>query len=288
MNKVGYSESTLKSLENNIEYLLETIKMAGNKDVNISSFDVFNEIIDDISVLDDYSNKSPDETGVMFGFFIVHLKKQFFENGKPKEYVNISNYKGISECLNEIKILENKNNTSLGKFFGDIKLVYRILKSINRESFLKNSDIATIDLENYERIMKKYKSIIDDINEIKPYMDNTDFENLNLDLRMNYSGLKANLNQIYMEIINSNMDIVEPLFSKLKRSVYMEDYTPVLNTSMVNKVINYGSRRKELKVNLDMLIESLSNFINRYQYVKSNRDTSKIDIDLPNKKIQED
>lgn len=119
-------------------------------------------------------------------------------------------------------------------------------------------------------------------------MKSDEFENLLLDLNINYSGLKANLNKIYNEIINSNIDIAEPLLNKLKKHVDNENYEPILRTNMVNKLISNGLRRKDVTNNYNMLIESLDKIVDRYKDNKVNRSNTKIDVEIPEKEIPKD
>ena len=89
-------------------------------------------------------------------------------------------------------------------------------------------------------------------------MSKENYDSLKIDLDINFTGFKDNLNKIYFEILKSNNDIAQPLMNKLKYNLINENYDSILKTSMVNKEINNYHRRYELSNNLEANIDRLA------------------------------
>ena len=276
-------ENVLNDLEESIGILIECINI--EREVHLK-YDTFATIIPNIKKLEGYNNQYLGELGMFLNVLLAHLSKTF--NGK--DVITSDEIDDVYKCLNDIKTTKKKidSNNAFNKFFEDLKSISRNLNGINSEYFLRDSEFTKESLINYENILNKYRNIIDGINEIKSDMKSDEFENLLLDLNINYSGLKANLNKIYNEIINSNIDIAEPLLNKLKKHVDNENYEPILRTNMVNKLISNGLRRKDVTNNYNMLIESLDKIVDRYKDNKVNRSNTKIDVEIPEKEIPKD
>lgn len=274
----------LNDLEKNIGILTEALKV--KEVVSLVNNDIFKSIVTDIKKLEKYNIKGSKD---LFAYYRVALSRLNIifcnrENIKKEEMNN------IFECLNDIRILKNKLNISLpyNAFFEDLKSIYRSLKTINIDGELTYNSISSDTLKFYENIIIKYRNLVAKINEIKPDMNNSNFNSLKLDLDTNYSGFKANLNELYMEILKSNNDIAEPLMDKLKHDFDNENYESILKTRMVNKEITDYKRRNELSKNLDMLIESLNVIINRYEFSKVDKSNTNIDIDYIDNNTQDD
>lgn len=265
----------LKKLEYNIGILTEALKK--EEMVSLINNDIFKSIINSIKELEKYDNKNLKGLFAYYRLTIHHLNLTF----SNKEYINQEDIAKVNACLIDIKKLLNIVNVNLpyDKFISDLKNILRNLKSVNIDSGLTYNFISKDILRNYENIIIKYRNLISEISEIKPYMNINDFEAFKLDLNINYSALMANLNEIYIEIINSNSNIADPLMNKLKSDVNNGNYDSILKTSMVNKVIDNHQRRHQLSNNLDILIESLNVIINRYEFSKVDKRKTNIDVE---------
>lgn len=246
--------------------------------VSLNNSDIFKSINADIDMLNKYKNDYLGQVGVFYTFALGHLNDTF----SNKDVINSSDIDNVLSCLSDIKRLKEEinKNSSFNKFFEDIKSVSRNLSSINNDWFLRDSNITKNYLQTYEKILIKYRKIISNINEIRSDMSNDNFECLNLDLSINFSALKANINEIYKEILKSNIDIAEPIMNKLNREVNSNNYSSILNTSMVNKVINDSKRRKTLVGNFEMLINSINRIVDRYKGCKANKKNISIDVEM--------
>ena len=265
----------LNKLQSNIEILVEALKK--EKTVSLVNNDIFKSISDDIKELEKYDNKDLKEMFAYYRFTLSHLNNTF----SNKEYIDQTDIDIVLGCLNDIKKLSNMLNINLpyNRFISDLKSVHRSLKTINIDSELTYNYISKDILKNYENIIIKYRSLMSKINQIRPYMNSADFADLKLDLEINYAGLKANLNEIYIEILKSNSDIAEPIMNKLMYYVNNENYDSVLGVSMINKKIDDYQRRYELSNNLDILIESLNVIINRYEFSGIDKSNNIVDVD---------
>lgn len=275
-------DNIISNLEYNIGILIEAL----NKEevVSLTNNDIFKSIINDIEELKKYDNKGMKELFTYYRFTLSHLNKTF----NNKEFVKKDELSNVIECFSDLKTLKSKLNISIpyNKFFEDLKGVYRSLNSIKSE-FTYNY-ISTDILKTYESIIIKYRNLISQINEIESYMSKENYDSLKIDLDINFTGFKDNLNKIYFEILKSNNDIAQPLMNKLKYNLINENYDSILKTSMVNKEINNYHRRYELSNNLDMLIESLNVIINRYKFKKVDKRDINIDIEYIDDNKQED
>ena len=269
MNNVISINNALDNLEESIGVLL----------------DVFKSIIYDIQELNKYDNKSLGESFAYYRFTLSHLSKVF----NNKEYINRGEVEGLAQCLSDIKRLRSKININVPyyRFFDNLRGIVINLQSINTDNELINSFISSDMLKSYEFILKKYHNTIININEIRPYINNYIFNSLKSDLEINYSNFRANLHQIYIQILKSNSDIAQPLMNKLKYYVNNEKYEEILKTNMVNKEISNYQRRKNLSNELDTHINSLIEIVNRYQNSLLNK-SSNIDIKLVDKNHNKD
>ena len=279
MENLSNIEKILNDLQTCIEILIEALK--DRESVSLTNNDTFRSIQLCIKELEKYDNKSLRE---IFGYYratLAHLNKTFSD----KENISNEMIDSVTGCLKDIKILKSKIGINLPfyKFFEDLKRVSRDLNGINSSLFLKDSDTTKNCLEIYEIIIGKYERIIAGLNELRSDMKISDFDNMKLDLDVNYNTLKANLNEMYREILASNIDIADPLLNKLRMLVSHEKYESVLKTSMVNKAINNGLRRKEIINNFEMLLDSLNKIIDRYKDCKVDKSKIKIDIEIPDK-----
>ena len=268
-------EELLVGLESHIKLLIEEIDK--KQEVLLVNNDIFKSIVNNINGLEKYNNKS---LGALFAYYrvsLAHLNKTFCN----KESIKQEEIDNIVTCLNDIKILKAKINVNspFNVFFEDLKSVLRILKTIDINSEFTYNSVSPEVLKIYENTIIKYKSILNEINEIRMEIDINVFESLKLDLDIIYAGLKSNLNDIYIEILNSNDDIAEPLMNKLKRDVNDGNYEKILKTGMVNKEINNYQRRCDLAHNLEMLVESLNSIINKYKFSKLDKSNTNIDVE---------
>ena len=273
-----------KDLEFCIGVFYDALKTQNS--VSLNNSDIFKSINADIDMLNNYKNDYLGQVGVFYTFALGHLNDTF----SNKDVINSSDIDNVLSCLSDIKRLKEEinKNSSFNKFFEDIKSVSRNLLSINNDWFLRDSNITKNYLETYEKILIKYRKIISNINEIRSDMSNDNFECLNLDLSINFSALKANINEIYKEILKSNIDIAEPIMNKLNREVNSNNYSSILNTSMVNKVINDSKRRKTLVGNFEMLINSINRIVDRYKGCKANKKNISIDVEMSDVGKRED
>ena len=76
--------------------------------------------------------------------------------------------------------------------------------------------------------------------------------------------------------------------NKLNREVNSNNYSSILNTSMVNKVINDSKRRKTLVGNFEMLINSINRIVDRYKGCKANKKNISIDVEMSDVGKRED
>lgn len=283
MDNMSSIENILNSLEESIGILIEC--MSEPREVPLN-FDMFSSIVPNIKKLEGYSNNKLGELGMSLRFAIAHLNKIF----DGKKTINSNELDSVLKCLNDIKILKNKVNINIpyNKFFEELKSISRNLNGINSDAFLKENNITKICLVNYENIITRYKNVIDSLNELKSDMKIDDFENLKLDLNINYNALRANLNEMYREILVSNIDIADPLLNNLKSYVNNEKYEPIIRTSMVNKEINNVLKRKEIINNFNMLIESLDRIIDRYKDSKVDKNKINIDVEISRKEVTKD
>ena len=283
MDNMSSIENILNSLEESIGILIEC--MSEPREVPLN-FDMFSSIVPNIKKLEGYSNNKLGELGMSLRFAIAHLNKIF----DGKKTINSNELDSVLKCLNDIKILKNKVNINIpyNKFFEELKSISRNLNGINSDAFLKENNITKICLVNYENIITRYKNVIDSLNELKSDMKIDDFENLKLDLNINYNALRANLNEMYREILVSNIDIADPLLNNLKSQVNNEKYEPIIRTSMVNKEINNVLKRKEIINNFNMLIESLDRIIDRYKDSKVDKNKINIDVEISRKEVTKD
>lgn len=283
-NTINIIEKKLANLQTNIEILIEALNT--KERVLLTNNDIFKSIISDINLLKKYDNKDLKALFVYYRVTLSHLNKTF----SNKEIINKEEMDNIVNCLNDIKKMKEKINDVLpfNKFIEDLKSLSINLNNINSDFFLRNSEFTKNSLVNYENILNRYKNIVDGINELKASITSDDFENLKLDLNINYSGLKANLSEIFNEILISNVDIADPLLNKLKKHVNSENYEPILRTNMVNKVVSNGLKRKEIINNYNMLIESLNKIVDRYKYNKVDRENVNIDIELSQEEPSDD
>ena len=277
MENMSSIENILNSLEESIGILIEC--MSEPREVPLN-FDMFSSIVPNIKKLEGYSNNKLGELGMSLRFAVAHLNKVF----DGKKSINSNELDSVVKCLNDIKTLKNKVNSNIpyNKFFEELKSISRSLNGISTEYFLKDSNTTKNYLEIYENLLSKYKRIIGSINELRSDMKSNDFENMKLDLNINYNALRANLNEMYREILVSNIDIADPLLNKIKNEVSYENYESVLKNSMVNKIINNGLRRKEIINNFDMLLDSLNKIVDRYKDCKVDKSKIKIDIEILN------
>ena len=273
-----------KDLEFCVSVLFNALENSDS--VSLNNNDIFKSINTNIDSLHDYDKYYLGELGVSFKIILSHLSKTF----SNKDVIYNNELNSVLLCLNDIRKFRVKinNNNSFSKYFDNIKSVSRKLSSINTQLFLKDSDITKEYLGIYENLIVKYGMLINEVNELGSNMKDDDYKNLKVDLEINYSGFKANLKEIYKEILNSNMDIAEPIFNKLDRDISFNNYDQVLKTNMVNKVINSGTRRKELINNFEMLINSMNMVVDRYKDSKIDKVNNKIDIELTSDKKQDD
>ena len=283
-NNLENINTILKKIEYNIGVLIEALKKEDV--VSLINNDIFKSIINGTKELEKYDNKNLKGLFAYYRLTLHHLNLTF----SNKEFIKLDDISKVNECLIDIKKLLNMINVNLpyNKFISDLKSILRNLKAVNIDSELTYNFISIDILKNYESIIIKYRNLISEISEIKPYMSINDFEAFKLDLNINYSALKANLNEIYIEIINSNTDIAEPIMNKLKKDVNTGNYDSILKTSMVNKVIDNHQRKHQLASNLDMLIESLKVIINRYEFSEVDKRNTNIDIEYVDNNEQED
>jgi len=283
MNNVTRINNALDGLEESLGVLLEALKEKDS--VSLTSNDVFKSIVYDIQELNKYDNKSLGASFAYYRFALSHLNKTF----NNKEYIDKEEIDSVAKCLNDIKKLRMKVNVNVPfyRFFDDLRGIVRNLHGINMHNEFIHSFVSSDILKTYEIILNKYHNIITNINEIRPYVNNYIFKSLKIDLDINYSQFRVNLHQIYIQILNSNSDIAQPLMNKLMYYVNKENYEEILKTNMVNKEINNYQKRKDLLNELDICINSLNEIINRYQNSLLDKRNS-IDIELVDSNHNED
>ena len=272
-------DEKIKDLEFCIGILYDALKTQEN--VLLNNNDIFKSINMDIEVLNSYSNYFNDNDK-QFNIFYKICLRHFNDTFSNKDTISREDINKVLLCLNDTKKLrlEINKNSSYSKFFEEIKGISKNLNSIDNDTFLKDSDYTKDALSNYEKLLAKYERLISNINELASDMNKNDFELLNIDLGMNYSGLKANLNAIYKEIIYSNNDIASPLLNKLSRDIISNNYDSTLGSSMVNKVVDDPNKRKNLINNFDMLIESMNKIVDMYEDRRIVKSNNEIDIDF--------
>ena len=273
-----------KDLEFCIGVVYDALKTQNS--VSLNNSDIFKSINVDIDMLKKYKKNYLGQVGVFYTFALGHLNNTFCN----KDVINSSEIDKVLSCLNDIKRLKKEinKNSLYNKYFEDLKGVSRNLSSINNDLFLRDSNSTKNYLETYEKVLIKYEKLISNINELRSEMSNDDFECLKLDLSINFSALKANINGIYKEILKSNIDIAGPIMNKLNREVNSNNYSSILNTSMVNKVVNDSKRRKILVGNFEMLISSMDKIVDRYKDCKVNKNSIKIDVEMSDEGKRED
>ena len=225
-------DEKIKDLEFCIGILYDALKTQEN--VLLNNNDIFKSINMDIEVLNSYSNYFNDNDK-QFNIFYKFCLRHFNDTFSNKDTISREDINKVLLCLNDTKKLrlEINKNSSYSKFFEEIKGISKNLNSIDNDTFLKDSDYTKDALSNYEKLLAKYERLISNINELASDMNKNDFELLNIDLGMNYSGLKANLNAIYKEIIYSNNDIASPLLNKLSRDIISNNYDSTLGSVII-------------------------------------------------------
>ena len=273
-----------KDLEFCIGVVYDALKTQNS--VSLNNSDIFKSINVDIDMLKRYKNDYLGQVGVFYTFALGHLNNTFCN----KDVINSSEIDNVLSCLNDIKRLKKEinKNSLYNKYFEDLKGVSRNLSSINNDLFLRDSNSTKNYLETCEKVLIKYEKLISNINELRSEMSNDNFECLKLDLSINFSAFKANINGIYKEILKSNIDIAGPIMNKLNREVNSNNYSSILNTSMVNKVVNDSKRRKILVDDFEMVISSIDRIVDRYKDCKVNKKSIKIDVEMSDEGKRED
>lgn len=265
-----------KDLEFSIGVLYDALR--DHDTVSLINNDIFKSINRDIEVLNNYQNYYLENINAFFKFALRHFNDTF----KNKSVINNSDINSVLNCLNDVKKLRieiNKNN-SYNKYFEDIKRIRRNLSGINNDSFLTDNAYTKESLETYEKLLILYENLLNNINELRSDMVKNDFVNLGYELNANYGELKSNLKSMYQAILKSNDDIAEPFLPKLNKALNSGDYGVILDTSMVNKVVDDTDKRSELVGNFEMIISSMDRIIDKYKNKKTDNSNSNIDIEF--------
>ena len=270
----------LNDLEESIGILIEALKE--KESVSLMNNDTFKSIISNITVLERYNNKSLKELFAYYRATLSHLSKAF----NNKDFVNRDDVNSILICLNDIKVLKSKMdmyiNQPFYKYLENLKRISREFKDSYSDfiGFLLDGQIDNQFLIEYENIINKLLNTIDDSDIIKNDMNDDDFEKFKLELKNVYKGFRANLNDFYTGIKNSNIgEIARPLLGQVITDFNNENYVAIRDNSLIHKEITDKDYRNVIIKNLDTLIKSLESIIERYKMCRVNKgNNAEVDV----------
>ena len=223
------------------EELLNSIK---------NNMDKFNFVIQDL----DKSDKSVGLDLFHLEYLNSRLSNTLFNKENIKKELSKKEIENINIIVADLKSVINSLNKSkiktisdpFDKVMSDLKSVSDLLKKINNSEF---------QLEELIRVISTYESIINTISIVKYQMNNEDYEKFSKYLKLNLFDLKNSLKNMIVDRISNIED--EKVKENLKKDIETNNYTSVLNSKELKKVIGYDETNTIIELNdtIDLLDE---------------------------------